>query len=434
MGTTYDLTLGCLLVSSWANMVLFTLEIKEIFNYFGRYKRDPVFNKIMVLTALSGDILTVFACVSSSYLYMVSVSDHAMLSTSQQRLTYFFHGKHWGELDYVASQPWGIAGYVIGTGITGAAVQIFLTRMVFNLTQQWIWLPILALFIMVGLTGAGATAATLITSRAISSREGLVKWVTVWLSGCVAADTFITIILVVKFQTLKAAFVGTSELLRRLSLAAIRNGSITTTITIVTVVLFKIQPETNSALMLEITIGRVYTLCMLSNLNNRVWLTNQSTGVVDVTSAAFNRNPTTATESNQTTSALVRIQTDIEHSTDYENGQRIPMDPLVYGKRKPGDMEHGNVGYVDVSVVICFAFSPNPTRLVFLVTHLPSLPLGTPARPTPRTPRSHPVATPTPTPYAPRLVPTPPCSISLIIPFLLHRDDEEALASRCVVY
>ncbi|KAJ7229341.1 hypothetical protein C8J57DRAFT_191552 [Mycena rebaudengoi] len=325
MGTTYDLSLGCLLVSSWANMVLFTLEIKEIFNYFGRYKRDPVFNKIMVLTAVSGDILTVFACLSSTYLYTVS---------------------HWGELDYVASQPWGIAGYVIGTGITGAAVQIFLARMVFKLTKQWIWLPILALFIMVGLTGAGATAATLIVSRAISSRKGLVKWVTVWLSGCVAADTFITIILVAKFQTLQNAFVGTSDLLRRLSLAAIRNGSITTTVTIVTVILFKIQPETNSALMLEITIGRVYTLCMLSNLNNRVWITNESSGAVDVTSAAFNRNFTTARESNKTTSAIVPIQKDIAYSTDNGSGQGIPMDPLVYGKREPGNVEHGNIGYV----------------------------------------------------------------------------------------
>ncbi|KAF7354366.1 hypothetical protein MVEN_01125200 [Mycena venus] len=324
---TYDLSLGCLLFSSWANMVLFTLEIKELFNYFGRYKRDPLFNKIMVLTALSGDILTVFACLSSTYLYMVS---------------------HWGELDYVASQPWGIAGYVIGTGITGAAVQIFLTRMVFNLTNRWIWLPILALFIMVGLTGAGATAGTLIVSRAISSRGGLVKWVTVWLSGCVAADTFITVILVVKFQTLKTAFVGTSDLLRRLSLAAIRNGSITTTITIVTVVLFKIQPETNSALMLEITIGRVYTLCMLSNLNNRAWIIKDSNGgVVDVTSVAFNRNFTTVTESNETTTAIVRIQKDIEYSTDNGNGQGIPMDPVVYGKRKPSDVEQGSVGYVD---------------------------------------------------------------------------------------
>jgi hypothetical protein len=83
---------------------------------------------------------------------------------------------------------------------------------------------------------------------------------------------------------------------------------------------------------------------MLSNLNNRVWITNKSTGAVDVTSVAFNRNFTTGTESNNPTS--VRIQQDIEYSTDDGNEQGVPMDPLVYGKRKPGDVEHGNVGYV----------------------------------------------------------------------------------------
>jgi hypothetical protein len=85
---------------------------------------------------------------------------------------------------------------------------------------------------------------------------------------------------------------------------------------------------------------------MLSNLNNRVWITNKSTGAVDVTSVAFNRNFTTGTEFNKTTSATVRIQQDIEYSTDDGNEQGVPMDPLGYGKRKPGDVEHGNIGYV----------------------------------------------------------------------------------------
>ncbi|KAJ7887063.1 hypothetical protein B0H14DRAFT_2696447 [Mycena olivaceomarginata] len=272
MGTTYDLSLGCLLVSSWANMVLFTLE------------------------------------------------------------------------------PWGIAGYVIGTGITGAAVQIFLARMVFNLSdKQWIWLPILALFIMVGLAGAGATAATLIVSRAISSRQGLVKWVTVWLSGCVAADTFITIILVTKFQTLKTAFVGTSELLRRLSLAALRNGSITTTLTYVLGLSSGIVEKLKFNSIVTIALFKIQTgdkLCMLSNLNNRVWITNEASGAVDVTSVAFTEISPTGTEFNKTTctSATVRIQQDIEYSTDDGNEQGVSMDPLGYGKRKPGDVEHGNVG------------------------------------------------------------------------------------------
>ncbi|KAJ7587202.1 hypothetical protein C8J56DRAFT_93079 [Mycena floridula] len=316
MGTQYDLTLGCLLFSSWANMVLFTLELKELFKYFGRYRRDPAFNKIMVLIALAGDILTVFACLSSTYLYTVT---------------------HWGEQEYVLAQPWGVAGYVIGTGITGAAVQIFLTRMLFNLTKQWLWLPVLGLFICVGLAGAGATAGTLILNTALSSRGGLVKWVTVWLSGCIAADTFITGILVYKFQTLKTAFSGTSELLRRLSLAAVRNGSITTTMTIVTVVLFKIQPGTNSALMLEITIGRVYSLCMLSNLNSRPWAHSDSQG--SSSKGMPNKNGVPGVETNPN-GTVVRIRQDVEYTMD--DTTTIPMDSLAFGRRKQDDIESGH--------------------------------------------------------------------------------------------
>ncbi|KAJ7290149.1 hypothetical protein C8J57DRAFT_1458800 [Mycena rebaudengoi] len=312
-GSQFDLSLGCLLFSSWANMVLFTLELKEILKYFNRYRGDPFFNKIMVLIALTGDILTVFACLSATYLYMVT---------------------HWGEESYLAAQPWSIAGYVIGTGITGAAVQIFLTRMLFSLTKQWIWIPLIGVFICVGLAGAGATAGTLIMETSISSREHLVKWVTVWLSGCVAADTFITAILVVKFQTLKTAFTGTSELLRRLSIAAVRNGSITTTVTIITIVLFKLQPETNTALMLEITIGRVYSLCMLSNLNNRKWLNNGTSG--DNSSRSGPHRLGTAGETNSN-STVVRIQKDIEYSSD--RNAAIPMDPLAFGRSKQDDAE-----------------------------------------------------------------------------------------------
>ncbi|KAJ7487989.1 hypothetical protein FB451DRAFT_1390953 [Mycena latifolia] len=176
-------------------------------------------------------------------------------------------GTHWGELPYLTFQPWGIPGYFVSTGITGAAVQIFLDA---HVVQLWIWILVIGLFIAVGVAGAGTTAGTSILDSSISGREALVKyvlgsivqlpanpnnsgWVTVWLSVYVAADTFITAILVMKFQSLKTAFVGTSDLLRRLSVAAVRNGSTTMTVTIITIVRFKLQPETNSALMLEVT-------------------------------------------------------------------------------------------------------------------------------------------------------------------------------------
>ncbi|KAJ7683871.1 hypothetical protein B0H17DRAFT_1204860 [Mycena rosella] len=292
MSNLYDLSLGCLLVSSWVNMFLFALELKD----------TSVDIKRMVLIALTGDTLTVIACLSSTYLYMVT---------------------HWGEDSYLATQPWGIAGYVIGTGITGAAVQIFLTRMLFNLTKQWIWLPVIGLFIAVGIAGAGATAG------------GLVKWVTVWLSGCIAADTTITIILVIRFQSLKSNFVGTNNLLQRLSVAAVRkwlhhHGR-------------NLSPETNTALMLEITIGRVYSLCMLSNLNNRIWLTDNSSRGIESSKGGPHRM---AVSHGDTKDTVVRIQKDVQYTTDDDNSSRIPMDSLAFGRRKQEDAESGEQQYV----------------------------------------------------------------------------------------
>lgn len=95
-------------------------------------------------------------------------------------------------------------------------------------TKQWIWLPVISLCILCGLTGAVATSASLLLDTSLSAREGLIKcgfprvhsilltcctcrWVTVWLSGCVGADTVITAVLLWKFRTLKTSFSDTKR-------------------------------------------------------------------------------------------------------------------------------------------------------------------------------------------------------------------------------
>ncbi|CAK5270629.1 unnamed protein product [Mycena citricolor] len=222
----FDLSLGCLLFSSWANMILLTLEIAQIYQYFQKYPKDNLFNKGSVIFALCSDLTTVFACLSVNYLYLVT---------------------HWGSNDYLLTQPWCIAVYVVSTAISSAITQTWLSRMVYNLTKQWIWLPIIWLFIVGGLTGAAATGGLLVIDASYAARAGLIKWVTLWLAGCVVADTVITVVLVAKFRTMKSTFQDTKSLLRRLSLEAVRNGSITTVMTIITLVIFTQQPGENCA-------------------------------------------------------------------------------------------------------------------------------------------------------------------------------------------
>ncbi|KAJ7741710.1 hypothetical protein B0H16DRAFT_1890449 [Mycena metata] len=304
MVTTFDLTLGCLLIASWVNMILFTLELQQIIKYFGRYKRDLMFNKIMVLTALAGDILGVFASLSMVYYYMVS---------------------HWGEVAVLTTQPWTYPAFVVSIGITGGAVQIFLTRMAYTLTKQWFWIPVIGSFIMVVFAGVGLTAGHLIADSSLAAREKLIPWATLWFSSSVATDTLITIVLVAKLQTLKTGFAGTGDLLHRLSLAAVRNGSITTAMTIVTLIVFKLQPQTNTAPMIEITIGRVYSLCMLSNLNNRSWGSNASSSGGVLSSQGTPSHHRTVDQAQ----SVVQVHREVD----------IRMDPLKYGKRKQGDAE-----------------------------------------------------------------------------------------------
>ncbi|KAJ7739338.1 hypothetical protein B0H16DRAFT_1729430 [Mycena metata] len=292
---TFDLTLGCLLIASWANMILFTLELQQIIKYFGRYKRDLMFNKIMVLIALAGDILGVFASLSMVYYYMVS---------------------HWGEVAVLTTQPWTYPAFVLSIGITGGAVQIFLTRMAYTLTKQWFWIPIIGSFIMVAFAGVGLTAGHLIADSSLASREKLIPWATMWFSSSVATDTLITIVLVAKLQALKTGFSGTGGLIQRLTLAAVRNGSITTVMTL---------KLTARAPMVEIVTGRVYTLCMLSNLNNRSWGSNASSNSRVVSSQGTPTHHRTVDQA----PGVVQVHREVE----------IRMDPLEYGKRKQGDAE-----------------------------------------------------------------------------------------------
>ncbi|KAJ7711396.1 hypothetical protein B0H16DRAFT_1804305 [Mycena metata] len=276
MATTFDLTLGCLLIASWANMILFTLEVQQIIKYFSRYKRDPMFNKIIVLIALAGDILGIYASLAMVYYHMVS---------------------HWGDVPSLTTQPWTYPAYVVSIGITGGAVQIFLTRMTYKLTKQWFWIPVIGSFIMVVFVGAGLTAAHLIVDSSLAQREKLVTWATLWFGASVATDTLITIVLVAKFQVLKTRIAGTvtGDLLR-------------------------------PAPMVEMTIGRVYSLCMLSNLNSRSWLSDASSSGGGIVSSKERPSHHRSVDPAQ---SVVQVHREVD----------IRMDPLEYGRRKQGDAE-----------------------------------------------------------------------------------------------
>ncbi|KAJ7133597.1 hypothetical protein C8R44DRAFT_730724 [Mycena epipterygia] len=228
-------------------MILFTLELMEIYKYFLRYPKDAWFNKVSVLVALSSDFTTVFTCLLANYLYLVT-EPHRTFSTSKP-----LHVGHETGVP-MHTRPWCVAVYIVSTSISSGVVQLWLARMVYGLTKQFIWLPIISLFIACGLTGAAATADLLVMDLSYTAHPRLIN------------------------------------LIRRLSVAAIRNGSITTVMMIITLVIFTLQPQTNYDhrpsvyavspfwFSFRAPTNQSITRSMLSNLNNHSVLLGESQG------------------------------------------------------------------------------------------------------------------------------------------------------------
>ncbi|CAK5269598.1 unnamed protein product [Mycena citricolor] len=138
----------------------------------------------------------------------------------------------------------------------------------------------------------------------------------------------------------ETSFKDTCNAIRRLTIASLRNGAITTVL--IAVVIFCIQPETNTATMIEIIVGRIYSLSMLSNPNNRASLLGDTSLHGNKTSEAnIGINPH-GIDGNYTGGVpmVLRIRHDVE--THYQR-DAIPME--ARGK-EGGGLESNEDGIV----------------------------------------------------------------------------------------
>ncbi|KAJ7256093.1 hypothetical protein C8J57DRAFT_1651556 [Mycena rebaudengoi] len=327
----FNLTIGCLLIASWCNMILYTLEYAATFLW-----------SHAILIVVTG--CCIGACSAVSYLYSVSHWGGAWVLTSGTILTVAILVSRGPAIphDSVRKQVSQCTYLLTVIQASGYCIQIWVTHMVFNLTKKWIWIPIIYTFILLGGIAAVATTYEFLRNPSLGLSH-LATYVTAWLCCQAAADLIIAGVLVAKFRALKTNFIGTKHLIRRMSLVAVRNGSITT--------ILMLEPQTNTATMIEasitpavlsaigvlfsMTIGRVYTLSMLVNLNSRrsKGATSQGSSSRKTTIASDHRK--TAQEFNL---SVLRIQRDVE--THYQTeADAIPLENPDYGFQKAHDIE-----------------------------------------------------------------------------------------------
>ncbi|KAJ6528234.1 hypothetical protein DFH09DRAFT_1371269 [Mycena vulgaris] len=253
MSLELDSILGALLVGTWANSILYTVEVIQAAYYYRHFKHDNWMLKLLVTSAIAIDSVSMIANYSSVYLYTIT---------------------HWGNLAYLQNQYWAshfspVPLYVFATGAVAALSQGFLAVRYWLLTRNKFITLTLFFFITVATGGAFASAVTIAVFPRYDDRGNVIIPATTWFVSEAVADISIALALLLEFRKIKSSFRETRSLFNRLVAQTIQTGAAGATIALAILVAYLVNNESNVPTGIAYCLGHVYCLTMLANLNIR---------------------------------------------------------------------------------------------------------------------------------------------------------------------
>ncbi|KAJ7348725.1 hypothetical protein DFH08DRAFT_1080025 [Mycena albidolilacea] len=255
-----DRTTGAPLIGTWASSLLYTAEMLQAVYYFRKFKDDDWRLKTLVTVAFVIDTVSVLA--DYTFVYLCTIT-------------------HAGDLAYLSKANWAIPLYIICTSCVAILVQSFLAFRYWRLTNNTILVVLLCMLILVAFGGTFISGLGVVLFPAYKDRTKVRVAGTVWLVAQVSVDLIIAGALVYEFQKAKSRFLEDRrrihDTLNRLVMLTIQTGSATALIAVAAAITFLINDETNIPTGIMYSVGRVYVLSMLLNLNIRASANEKST-------------------------------------------------------------------------------------------------------------------------------------------------------------
>ncbi|KAF7372647.1 hypothetical protein MVEN_00127800 [Mycena venus] len=232
-------------------------ELIQAMYYFRNFEHDNWKLKTFVSVAFLVDTVgTVgdFACV---YLYTIT---------------------HAGDSLYLVDQHWPMTLHLITTAVIAVLVQSFLV-----VRYWWLWVfhsstyvgvfsfvrYIVPTFHRPQFGSSFACGVIIAMFPAFKDRNKVVIPSTFWLVTEALADISIAAALIWQFRKARPHLAETWSVLDRLMLLTMQTGTATATIVVGALIAFLLKKESNVCVGIAYTLGRVYVLSMLANLNVR---------------------------------------------------------------------------------------------------------------------------------------------------------------------
>ncbi|KAJ7884904.1 hypothetical protein B0H13DRAFT_2045389 [Mycena leptocephala] len=198
MSFNSDIILGALLVGTWANSVLYTVEVIQAAYYYRHFKHDNWMLKLLVSSAIAIDSVSMIANYASVYLF----------------------------------DPL----YIFTTGVVAVLAQSFLAVRYWLLTKNKFITLTLFFFITVAAGGAFASGAMVAIFPQYKDRGKVLIPATTWLVAEAVTDISIAFALLMEFRKVKSSFKETRSLLNRLVAQTIQTGTAGATIALAVLV------------------------------------------------------------------------------------------------------------------------------------------------------------------------------------------------------
>ncbi|KAJ7675303.1 hypothetical protein B0H14DRAFT_3908891 [Mycena olivaceomarginata] len=248
MSFNVDIVLGALLVGTWANSVLYTVEVIQAAYYYRHFKHDNWMLKLLVSSAIAIDAVSMIANYASVYLYTIT---------------------HWGDLAYLQNQYWFDPLFLFATGAVAALAKSSLAARYWLLTRNKFITLTLFCLITVATGGAFACGVTIAIFPEYTNRRKVIIPGTTWLITEAVTDISIASALLWEFRKAKSSFKETRSLLKRLVAQTIQSGTAGASMALAVLVAFLANKESNVPTGIAYGLGRVYCITMLANLNSR---------------------------------------------------------------------------------------------------------------------------------------------------------------------
>ncbi|KAK7035928.1 hypothetical protein R3P38DRAFT_610571 [Favolaschia claudopus] len=269
-------SLAPLTVGTWANLVLFTLEIIGMINYFKtNRRRDGIFIKLAVSTNLLFDLLATIAICATAYVYV---------------LTY------WGDSEAIQKPHWLFTFVLFTSGLSVVISQSYMIRRYWKMTRQRAALAFLLLVLLATVTGIVGSAVLMAMHSSEAVKNMSVLRNAFMYLGLVAPTIGSALICPLLFwQTCKKGDTPSSRS-KFIVGTLVECGLLSALVTAITFFTWSIQKSRELMIWIPfaLILARVYSCTTLVALSRRSTIESSLAGMIEIrttTSQFFDNKP-----------------------------------------------------------------------------------------------------------------------------------------------